>query len=478
MSGISLNGLASGLNTGEMIEALMKLERLPYDKLTTKKSTLSEEQGLIRGINTKLVTLRSAVSDLMYSTSYNLTSAKASDSSVFSVTANDQAVTGSYNVKVTQLAKKHVVSSGEFSKSTLDPKLTGTFKLYGNGSASATDITIKGTTNEEVLNNLKNDINSAKKGVTASIVETTPGKQTLVLTSDKFGEDADIRIGAPSGASDSHVYFGGDMPSLVLLRDLGIKQAGSNTLNTRQSAQNAKAEVNGIEVSATSNELKDIIPGVTINLLKENASSTVTVASDTDKIAAKIQTFVDAYNEAITAVRSISAKDAKMQGDSTLRTLQSELNELVNGQVKGTGAYKFLFEIGLEIDKGVTSGKEMTGKLTFDKSKFTEAYNKDPGAVADLFGSNAAAANKDKGIATRLYNGLFNWTKTGTGLLAYKVSGYDADLKTITQQMEDMNLRLTMKEKQLQKQFTAMETALSSLNNEKSWMASQINSWG
>lgn len=170
MSGISLNGLASGLNTGEMIESLMKLERIPYEKLGTKKSTLSEEQGLIRGINTKLVTLRSAVADLMYSTSYNLTSAKASDSSVFSVTATDQAVTGSYNVNVTQLAKKHVVSSGEFSKTGQDLTAGAKFNLFGNGGATATEITLKGANNQEVLNNLKNDINAAKKGVTASIV--------------------------------------------------------------------------------------------------------------------------------------------------------------------------------------------------------------------------------------------------------------------------------------------------------------------
>ncbi|QMV41677.1 flagellar filament capping protein FliD [Cohnella cholangitidis] len=474
MSGISLNGLASGLNTGEMIEALMKLERIPYDKLTTKKSTLSEEQGLIRSINTKLVTLRSAVSDLMYSTSYNLTSAKASDSTVFSVSSTDQATTGSYNVNVTKLAKKHVVSSGEFLKTGSDLTAGDKFQLFGNGSATGTEITLKGANNQEILNNLKNDINIAKKGVTASIVETTPGNQTLVLTTDKFGTDSDIQLGTMPATPDGHVYIDG--PD-ALLKTLGIKKA-DNSLNTRQSSQDAVAEVNGITITSSSNELKDVIPGVTINLLKDNASSTITVTSDTDKIAAKIQTFVDAYNDAITAVRSNSAKEAKMQGDSTLRTLQSELNDLVNGEVKGAGAYKFLFEVGLEIDKGITSGAEMTGKLSFDKSKFVAAYTKDPQAVADLFGSNAAKENKNKGVATRLYTGLFNWTKTGTGLLAYKVSGYDADIKTITQQMEDMNLRLTMKEKQLQSQFSAMETALSSLKNEQSWITSQINSWG
>jgi len=208
--------------------------------------------------------------------------------------------------------------------------------------------------------------------------------------------------------------------------------------------------------------------------LKENASSTITVGKDTDKIAAKVQAFVDAYNEAITLARSSSAKEAKMQGDSTLRTLQSELSDMINGAVTGSGSYKFLFDIGLEIDKGVTSGEAMTGKLSFDKNKFIEAFNKDPESVYKLFSSNEADKNKDKGIAVRFFNGLMNWTKSGTGLLAYKLSGYDADIKFVTQQMTDMNLRLTMKEKKLQSQFSAMETALSSLQNQQSWLSSQI----
>jgi flagellar hook-associated protein 2 len=473
MSGISLNGLASGLNTGEMIEALMKIERIPYTSLETKKAKLSDEQGIIRSLNTKLVTLRSAVSDLMYTSAFNLTSAKASDSSVFSVSSTDQAATGSYNVNVTQLAKKHVVSSKEFdiSGSTLDPTLSGSFKLYGKGSTTPVSITLNGSTTKEILSNLKDSINNAKLGVSASVIETSPGKQSLVLTSDKFGENSDIQFGAMPTTPDDHVYIEG---ADTLLKNLGIMKS-DDSINTRQPAQNAIAEVNGITITSSSNELKDVLPGVTLTLLKDASSGTITVSKDTDKIASKIQAFVDAYNEAVTLIRSSTAKEAKMQGDSTLRTLQSELNDMITGAVSGAGSYKFLFEIGLEIDKGITSGASMTGKLNFDKSKFVDAFNKDPESVYKLFASEEGDKNRNKGISTRLYSTLFNWTKTGTGLLAYKISGYDADIKAVTQQMSDMDMRLKMKEKQLQSQFSAMETALSSLQNQQSWLSNQIS---
>ncbi|MFC4599662.1 flagellar filament capping protein FliD [Cohnella hongkongensis] len=476
MSGISFNGLASGINTGEMIEKLMQLERIPYNKLGEKKTKLSDEQGIIRSLNTKLVTLRSAISELMYTSAYNLTSAKTSDSTAFSVSSSEQAATGSYNVEVTQLAKKHVVSSTEFnvndpSDTSLTSLVGQTFQLYGKGGADPKTIKLEGETSKEILTNLKDSINNAKLGVSASIVETSPGKQSLVLTSDKFGENADIRFGAMPDPADEHVYISGDD---ALLKSLGVMKS-DDTINTRQAAQNAIAEVNGITINSSTNELKDVLPGVTLTLLKENTSGTISVTKDTDKVADKVQAFVDAYNDAITLIRSSSAQEAKMQGDSTLRMLQSELNDMVSGAVKGGGAFKYLFEIGLEIDKGITSGKAMTGKLSFDKSKFAEAFNKDPESVYKLFASDEGEKNREKGVSTRLYNMLYNWTRTGTGLLAYKISGYDADIKAVTQQMTDMDMRLKMKEKQLQSQFTAMEKALSSLQNQQSWLSNQIN---
>ncbi|WP_276353592.1 flagellar filament capping protein FliD [Cohnella caldifontis] len=474
MSGISLTGLASGLDTSSMIEALMKLERIPYDKLSTKKDDLTKEQSLIRSINTKLVTLRSAASDLMYSTSYNVTSAKVADSSVVSVTSTDSAPTGSYNVSVTQLAKKHVVSSKEFDAAALDSSLSGTITLYGNGSADAHPITLSGSTNKDVLNNLANEINNAKTGVSASVIETKPGKLTLVLTSNNFGEDSDIEFGTMPGTPDKHTYING---SPALLQAIGIQKADSS-MNTVQAAQNAIVKINGIDITHGDNELENVVSGMTFSLLKEGgASTTVSVAKDTDKIAAKIQTFVDAYNDVVSTVRTNTAKGATMQGDSTLRSLQSELTDLVNNVVGGSGAYKFLFDIGLEIDKGVTSGSEMTGKLSFDKNKFVTAFNKDPDSVYQLFAFDGSG-NSDDGIAVRFYNSTYNWTRTNTGYLSSKITGYDADLKEITDQMENMDQRLQMKQKQLEAQFSAMETALSQLHNQQSWLSGQISSLG
>lgn len=473
MSGIALTGLSSGLDTKSIIDSLMKLERVPYENLSTQKSKLEQQQSAIRSINTKLVTLRNAVSELMYTSVYNLTAAKTADSSVVNVTSTESAAVGTYDVSVTQLAKKHVVSSSEFDADTLDASLTGTITFYGNGSTDPHEFTLTGSNNQDILKNLATAINEAKVGVSASVIETQPGKVTLVLTSSNFGTESDMKFGTMLATPDKHTYIDGS-PSL--LQALGIQKADSS-MNTKVAAQNAIVTINGIQITHGDNELENVVSGMTFSLLKENASTSVVVSKDVDKIADKIQAFVDAYNDVVSTVRDNTNKDGVLQGDSTLRMLQSELADQINGVVGGSGAYKFLFEIGLEIDKSITTGSEMTGKLNFDKNKFNEAFNKDPEAVYNLFAYDGPDRDND-GIAVRFYNFSFDWTKSNTGFLASKITGYDFEIKSITQQMEDMDLRLQNKQKQLESQFAAMETALGQLRNQQSWLSSQIATLG
>jgi flagellar hook-associated protein 2 len=488
MSGVILTGLSSGLDTTSIIDSLMKLERIPYEKLSTKKSNLEKQQSAIRSINTKLVTLRTAVSDLMYTSAYNITSAKTADNSVVNVSSTENAAVGTYDVTVTQLAKKHVVSSGEFAAdgTELTNYLSETIKFYKDGSGLK-EIDLSGENNREILNNLAAKINEAKVGVSASVIETKPGFLTLVFTSSNYGEQEAMTFaslpdpddGEPQYPTEKFTYIDG---SANFLEFLGIMRSSSDPneegkINTKVSAQNAIVTINGIQIEHGDNELENVVSGMTFSLLKENASTSVVVSRDVDKIAEKVQAFVDAYNEVVTAVRDNIKKGGALQGDSTLRMLQSELADQINRVVGGSGAYQFLFEIGLEIDKSITTGSEMTGKLNFDKNKFKEAFNKDPEAVYHLFAYDGPDRNDD-GIAVRFYNFSFDWTKSNTGFLAAKIAGYDFEIKSITQQMEDMDLRLQNRQKQLETQFAAMETALGQLRNQQSWLSNQIATLG
>lgn len=479
MSGISLNGIASGLDTAKMIEELMKLERRPYQALENKYSALEEKKSIIRSINTKLSALRTAASDLMYTSSFNLTSAKVSDSSVIKVSSTDTAAVGSYNLTVNQLAKKHVISSAEFAAGGNDlaalAQAGEKLLLSGKGDTTQKEITLKGSTNEEILNNLMKDINAANVGIKASIIETSPGNKTLILTSDEFGTNASMTFGTNTDPDNKRTFI--DATNESVLTTLGLMtDSATKGMNTKQAAQNAEVTINGIDIVHSDNTLDGVIEGVTIDLLKEGASSTFEIAKDYDLIADKVQNFVDAYNEVIELIRKHSARGGLLQGDSTLRSLQDELNGMLNAKVEGNSTYQYLVSIGLEVDKGITSGADMTGKISFDREKFIKALTENPDEVHRLFAyDDTTPANKD-GIGLLFNQRLYEWTRFGTGLLAYKIDGYDGEMKNVADQMERLELRLKNKEEQMRKQFANMEVMLSSLHNEQSWLTSQLNS--
>ena len=464
----SITGLASGMDTAQMIELMMKIERLPYEKLQTRRQELTQEQNVIRNINTKLAALRDAANDLLYNASFQVKSARTSDASVVSATAAEGAANGSHQIQVVQLAQKHIVASAEFAKGGPASGLQDQqFKLFGKGDAQGKIFTLSGNTYEEMLVNLRDAINQAGMGVRATLMETKPGHVTLVLTSEHLGAEGQIRLEGVPDDSD-----------LTVLKALGFVYEDENDeqdkLNTKQEAQNTVVFVNGIRVETEGNTLTNVLPGLTINLLKPG-DATVTVETDADAIADKIQKFVDAYNDVFTAIRAYTGKGAILQGDTTLNSLYSRLYSLLSDPVGGAGDFRFLFEIGLEIDRGVTSGGGMTGTISFDRNKFKEAFAANPEAVARLFTHDEPDSFSQDGVAVRFYNEILNWTRTGTGYLTSKIAGYDTTLKDITDQMERLDLRLQNRQKQLEAQFAAMETALAQLRSQQAWLAAQIN---
>lgn len=459
----SLSGIASGLDTNAIISQLMQLERVPYTRLQSKQSTLNSQVSVFRTINTKLSALRTAAEDLLLKSNFNLRSATNSDATVLKATVSETAAETSYQINVTQLAKQHIVMSDKFNKDETST-LTGTFKVNGQ------EFSLGSGTNEEVLTQLMNDINARDVGVKASIVTTNTDQLTLVLTSAKHGEDHKMVFG--SGQTGDQVLIedaGGALTSLGLVKN--------DNLNTVQNAQNAKLTINGIQIESSSNQLDNVITGLSLTLAK-TGETTIDVTKDSDKIAEKVEAFVKAYNDVINTIKSNTTKGKDLQGDSTLRSLENHLSNMFNrGVGEGDSSLKYLFDIGLEIDKGKTKASEMTGTITFDKEKFKEALAENPEEVFNMFALDESSSG-NFGIAKLFRDSLMDWTRSGTGIIAAKIDGYDQEISFLSKQMEDMQARLDAKEEQLKKQFVNMETALAILQNQQAWLASQIASLG
>ncbi|CAH8767403.1 flagellar filament capping protein FliD [Paenibacillus dendritiformis] len=475
--GFSIGGLASGLDTGMMIEKLMMLERIPYNNLEQKKNDFSGFQSYFRNLNTKLSTLRDKAADLTLNANFKLTSTKSSDEQAVKAIGSDNAVTGNYQVTVDKLAKSHVIKANEFNSTDDSSSLENQTISFSQPDGTEVTVTLKGKTYGEMLENLKNDINKNSKTVSASLVETSPGKKTLVLTSVKTGVENALHQGS-GGSSGIGITGSGS-----ILNDLGLLSGGN--FQEIQAAQNAELKVNGLSVTSSSNEVKGVIDGVTLQLQKESSSAMITVGQDSDKVLEKVKGFVDAFNEVRKVIRDGMAKPEEkpkddktpyrkttLQGDATLRQLDMELGSWMSSNIAGLGT---LADLGIEIDKD-KKGADMTGQIVFDEKKFKEALERDPEKVIAMFNADEtdSSGKKKQGIATILSEELRTWTSKANGILQSRVNGYDSEISFITESMSKMEDRLTLKEQQLKRQFTTMEVALTKLKNEQSWLTSQI----
>jgi flagellar hook-associated protein 2 len=135
---------------------------------------------------------------------------------------------------------------------------------------------------------------------------------------------------------------------------------------------------------------------------------------------------------------------------------------------------------------GFTVAKD--GKsITFDKAKFLTALKDDPALAQRIVGGTAAKNGADKlpgtaddvagtGIAGRLLGVAKAASDSTTGSLVGLAKGQDSLVEGYKDQIAAWDLRLAKRKETLTRQFTAMETALSSLKNQSTWLAGQINS--
>ncbi|MGR7025421.1 flagellar filament capping protein FliD [Geodermatophilus sp. URMC 62] len=123
------------------------------------------------------------------------------------------------------------------------------------------------------------------------------------------------------------------------------------------------------------------------------------------------------------------------------------------------------------------------GKITFNKATFTSTLTSNPELVQRMVSGTPASTAPDgtavpavAGIADRLLSLAKSATNSTTGTVTMLAKGRDALAKDIQTRIDDWDLRLAARKATLSRQFTAMESALSSLKSQSSWLSGQLSS--
>ena len=343
--------------------------------------------------------------------------------------------------------------------------LTG-LKFYDENGNPATKgtVTINGVDFEidenTSLNNLIQKINGNSKANVKASYDSLTNK--ISLTSTQTGQSS-ISL-SESGTN--------------LLNVLGLTEGeGENEVIAQGSqtlGQNAIVYINDNKVVSTSNTITGESSGIanlSITIKKptsdysnnpdDEQSINLNIDPDYTKVKESLKTFVDAYNAAVTSTKSAVKSDGAIGSDSSLNAVLNSLRSLTSSVGSNDGLYSMLSQIG------ISTSKTDTTQLSIDEEKLDEALNKNFDSVKKLL-SDGATATEDNGLFDKLLTSVNNALDSDRGYFSKKTESLESQISLMNTRIERASTSLTNYQTRITKQFNAMDSTLSSLNNQYS----------
>lgn len=473
MATISSTGIGSGLDVSTIVTQLMALERRPLNLLQQSASTLNTKLSAIGKLQSLTSAVRDASSKLSSLTLWGQTVATSANPSAVTVSTTAGAVAGAYAVRVGSLAAGQTVSSRAFtdSASTLNEG-TLTIELGAwsgeptptgfTPKAGATAIAIPIGPGETSLEAIRDKINAAGAGVSASLINDATGTR-LALRSTETGAQNAFRISAVESSDD------GDPATGLSALNFDATNPAS-TLVRNQSAANATATINGIDIDSASNTLADVSDGMTVQLLQATtADVAVSVTPDTEAVKAAINTFVSAFNGLASYIREQtkynpdSKSGGTLQGDRLATGLQSQMRALLNQDSTASATFERMSDIGISF--------AADGTLTTSATKLDNALKNLPELRKVLVADGADATS----------SGFVDRFKDFTDLVLGSEGSFESRNKSIqtmlaqnSKRQDSMAQRLTLVEARLYKQYQTLDTNLAQMNTVSTYLTQQL----
>ena len=414
-------GIGSGINTTELIKALVDADTAPQkenlDNLEEKTKDKISTFGILKS---NLLDFKNILKDIESQQEYGFVG-NSSDTTVATLTASGSKAGSDINssLTVTTLASRHTLTGPSlaspsstvgqrnitinFGTWSADPTAGGGQSFTSNGqsqiSVSATASTTLTDLRDAINNAATDSDNDGTKDVLASIIYD--GSNYMLMLKSESGASNEMKV------TDSH-----STPAYAYDTTDGAQ------LTQRVAGVNSAFTVDGISMSRTSNSVDDLFDGFTLDL-KKTTSSAVRISSsvDLDGVSDLLTGYVDTYNQVMLNLTAMGANDpgdpendGALIGDSTLREIRSELREMSSTAIKGyEGGPYYLSYLGVSTDRD--------GTLAFDKGQMETQFKSKPETVRAFFTNNYATSNSNITISA------FDFTNTKPGTYAFATDG-------------------------------------------------------
>ena len=472
---ITSAGSASGMDFESIISAMVEAKSASISNTTTTRKAETElEISGVGKLKSALKTFQESIEALTEGTGFNerkVTTDLTEENQYFTVTTEEDAANGNYNISVDQLAQSEKIAqkfdTGKtFTAGTLKFTVPGVKDENGNWTTDSNGTEIKERTFEievedgDTLDSLRRKINNNDYGVTATILNTKDG-QKLVIDSGFSGDDATFKIEGTGGMTDFNY-------------DSTTNTAGK--WDVTQHAQDAVIRVDGEEMRSDTNEFDNAISGLTITANKLSAkddngdviTNSVAITADNDKVTEKMQNFVNAYNTLMSTMDGLYKHNTytdgennydggELAGDNMLRSLQNQLQNMMSSMGNGANGMN-IYSMGFEL--------ESDGTISLDKTEFKEG-------LTDNFNALVNMLTGDDGLLTRFDKTVEEYTKSA-GILDKRTETLNMEVDRYEEEENENALYLEEYEENLRQRYAKLDTTIANYNNSLSYLQSAL----
>ncbi|WP_024612418.1 flagellar filament capping protein FliD [Pseudoalteromonas sp. TB64] len=453
---ITFNGLGSGLAVADIVDALVNAEQAPAEsRLNTTESKLTTDISAVGALKSALEKVQTSMEALGDSDKYQQRSTSGNDDFI-SISADEDAQPGGYDVKVNNLATEHKILSQAFGADTAVGEGTMTL-TSGNNSF---DIDVSDTATLSEIRDAIND-SSDNDSINATIITDDNG-QHLVMSAKNSGAENEIKIEIADTDGNNTDVNG--------LSRLAFDSAGVQNASEIIAAIDASITIDGsLTVSSSSNEFAGVIDGITITAKKphdvDDDISDISVTENNNNIQSGLNSFITSYNELLELSNTLGASGeggaGVMAGDSLLRGVMSKLRSEITESVDlGDGNSLSLSQLGVETDR--------YGVLTLNTETLDEQIDANVNLVQQFF-----VGNDDDGFA-QSFDELMSFYTDSDGIIQNRIDSKTNQLDDLDDDRLDLASKMESLSSRLYAQYNAMDLLVASLNNTSSYVQAQL----
>ncbi|MCC6931768.1 MAG: flagellar filament capping protein FliD [Deltaproteobacteria bacterium] len=465
MSTIQFTGLASGIDSKSLIDALVEARSVNNVKRRNDIDFLNSESDALEQLNTKLLALNDLVDQFRSSNGGGLKKKVTSaNTEIATASAGSNAVNSSFSLTVNDLAQNASASFDESYTATTNYVSTSgsgnvTFTV-GTGADQKT-VTVAVTANSTTVGQFVDSINNAAN---------SSGRLSATVINTETDSSPDYRI------MISTLKQGTEEGQLAISADVGIIELQSDTLDASTNAKNASVSVTGISgaIERSNNTISDLIPGVTIQLVSEGAT-TISISDDTENTLDLMNQIVEAYNDIVDYVDENDFIDRKESGNKVALTYGT----LAKTRVDDDFLFDFRSAISTAESANGTTATKMSelgistnrdGTITLDEDTFKEAIAEDSVGAQELISDFADSIAGVDGL-------IYEYTKF-QGTIDNAKEANDSEIKVLNDSINQLERTLEKYRETLQMQYSRLESTIGRMQSEGSSLSSAIQSLG